>query len=347
MARGLGEVAKITEEAGRISERSSADARRGDEAVSRTLEGMKGVSDAMENVTAAIMGLGARSRQIGRIVELIEDIADQTNLLALNAAIEAARAGDAGKGFAVVADEVRKLAERSVAATKEIVELIRHVQQETTDAVETARAGAAETKAGTGLAEQAGLALRAILESVSRSTLLVGDVASSTARHSYASDELMRTVGDMNSQVEQVTTAVREQAAGSKQIRDAIENINTIVVEVASSTKEQARGGRQIRLAAEHMNRIAAQLNAATRAQAEGSREIGHAVQNMNRMTHQVSQATADQKGGGELVVKAMDNILGIARDNLAAIEETSKAATHLAQESEDLARFIAAFRTK
>ena len=62
---------------------------------------------------------------IGRIMNVISDIADQTNLLALNAAIEAARAGDAGRGFAVVADEVRKLAEKTMTATKEVGDAIR------------------------------------------------------------------------------------------------------------------------------------------------------------------------------------------------------------------------------
>ena len=345
MAGAVNDVAKIAEEADRISNKAQDDARTGDEAVQKTVVGMRTISETMENTSRVIMGLGKRSQEIGKILEVIEEIADQTNLLALNAAIEAARAGEAGRGFAVVADEVRKLAERSVEATKEIGEVIRLVQAETTDAVETAKVGASHSKEGLQLTDKAGLALRSIIDSVSRSSQLMARIASSTARQSQASAEVLRTVADMNAATEQVTTAVREQAAGSKQIRQAMENINRITTQVNYATKEQAAGGRQVRLSVENMNKIASQVNIATKEQAEGSRQIVRAVENMNRMTQQVSYATAEQKRGGELVVKAMENISEIARDNLSTVEQMSKATQNLATQAENLAKLISVFR--
>ena len=76
---------------------------------------MHAVRESATEAAARSATLGAKSEQIGGIVDTITGLAEQTNLLALNAAIEAARAGEQGKGFAVVAEEVRKLAEESQA----------------------------------------------------------------------------------------------------------------------------------------------------------------------------------------------------------------------------------------
>ena len=345
MAGAVTDVAKLAEEADKISQRASHDAKTGDEAVGRTIDGMKTISETMENTARVITGLGKRSQEIGKILEVIEEIADQTNLLALNAAIEAARAGDAGRGFAVVADEVRKLAERSVEAAKEIGEVVRQVQTDTGDAVDAAKASAVQTKEGIALADKAGLALRSIIESVSRSSHLMGQIATATAKQSQASTDVLQTVSHMNNATTQVTTAVREQAEGSRQIRSAMENIKKVMTQAAYSTKEQAAGGRQVRTAVEDMNRIASQVGIATKEQAEGSRQIIDAVEKMNGMTQQVSHATAEQKKGGELVLKAMENISEIARDNLGTVEEMSKATSNLAQQAENLAKLVSVFR--
>jgi methyl-accepting chemotaxis protein len=90
-------------------------------------------STAIAEVSRKLKGMGARSEEIGQIVELLEDVAAETNVLALNAALEASRAGTQGKGFGMVADEVRKLAERSAAATKDIGAFIQGIEATTDD----------------------------------------------------------------------------------------------------------------------------------------------------------------------------------------------------------------------
>ncbi|MFN3208380.1 MAG: methyl-accepting chemotaxis protein [Roseovarius sp.] len=115
--------------------------------------------DAMEEISGS-------SDQIAQIIVLIEDIAFQTNLLALNAGVEAARAGDAGRGFAVVASEVRALAQRSTEAAMQIKSLIGK--------------SAMHVKNGVDLVNEAGTALKSILDRVAQIDKLVGGMARGT-----------------------------------------------------------------------------------------------------------------------------------------------------------------------
>lgn len=96
-------------------------------------------NDITKNVVDNIMALESKSHSIGRIIQVINEIAGQTNLLALNASIEAARAGDAGRGFSVVAEEIKKLAEQSITAAEEINKVIEEIIKQTSDTVNIAK----------------------------------------------------------------------------------------------------------------------------------------------------------------------------------------------------------------
>ena len=117
------------------------------------------------------------SRQIGKIVNVISDIADQTNMLALNASIEAAGAGEAGKGFAVVANEVKELAKQTAEATEEISQQIEDMQFNITCAV-----GSMETI--TDVTKEITHITNTIAAAVTEQSAITGEISNSIVRAS-------------------------------------------------------------------------------------------------------------------------------------------------------------------
>ena len=150
---------------------------------------------------AAAMGqIETSSREIGKILGVIDEIAFQTNLLALNAGVEAARAGDAGRGFAVVAQEVRALAQRSADAAKEIEGLI--------------STSTRQVEAGVTLVGQTGAVLRGIVGKVAEIDDLVTGIAASAQEQSTGLHQVNIAVNQMD-QVTQQNAAMVEQTTAA------------------------------------------------------------------------------------------------------------------------------------
>jgi len=176
--------------------------------VEKSIVSINSIAETSRETAKVMSVLGDRSTEVGDIIKVIDDIASQTNLLALNAAIEAARAGEQGRGFAVVADEVRKLAEKTTGATKEIGETIKVIQSDTTRAIASMEHEIKAVDDGVSLAQDAGNALKEIVEKVE-----------------YVS-----------SMIEQIATASEEQSTAAEQIGNDIES----VVDISQGTSDSA-----------------------------------------------------------------------------------------------------------
>ncbi|MDD4701179.1 MAG: methyl-accepting chemotaxis protein [Desulfovibrio sp.] len=192
------EVAQSSSHAADTADHARSKAQEGSSSVTDLLDNIRQVQQQAEEMKEGMTGLGVQAEAIGKVLNVIADIADQTNLLALNAAIEAARAGDAGRGFAVVADEVRKLAEKTMMATREVGEAIGGIQSGTKHTIDVVTRTVSRIQGAGDLADQSGAALAEIVSMVDMTTDQVRAIAAASEEQSTASGEINRSLDEVD-----------------------------------------------------------------------------------------------------------------------------------------------------
>jgi len=254
MTSSLNEVAKNTSHASSISQSASR---------------------STDEITEKMNVLVSASKQIGKVVGVIKDIADQTNMLALNATIEAAGAGEAGKGFAVVAGEVKELAKQSADATDEISGQIDQIQNSTNAVVDaiseiskviTQIAGINETIASA-VEEQTSTAgeishsiagnaktVREVADNAGESAKLVNEIANST-------DETSTVASDVARHVDELSRGIKEVAQSSVEAARGVSDISQNVQGISTAAKETAVGANQTNESSTELAKMAASLS--------------------------------------------------------------------------------------
>lgn len=196
---------KSTAENAKIASNKSNDA--GDEVVKS--------NQKMQSLITAMAEISNSSKEIGKVIKTIEDIAFQTNILALNAAVEAARAGAAGKGFAVVADEVRNLASKSAEAAKSTTALI----EGSISAVEK----------GTMLADETASSLVTVVDSTQAVGGLINLISTATNEQSTSITQVTLGIDQISSVVQTNSATAQESAAASEELSGQAQMLRDLV----------------------------------------------------------------------------------------------------------------------
>jgi methyl-accepting chemotaxis protein len=229
-----------------ISNRSREEVHAGIATMDKATDGLNRINTTINSSGEIIGALGQRADDIGKIIEVIDDLAEQTNLLALNAAIEAARAGEHGLGFAVVADEVRKLAEKSAQSTKEISELIQSIQKEARKAVENMDRSTGIVNEGLELGGELNAALRKISNVVTEVYKFAQEIGAATNEQSHGSSQIARATTRLNEITHEINSAVEEQASGAQAVVKAMERMRELVQQSTSGSTELAASSEQM-----------------------------------------------------------------------------------------------------
>ncbi len=232
-------VAKRARESAQSARDTSTTAQQGTDMAKQTMEMMREILETTEYTGQQFAELNGKLQQVGKIADIIVEIARQTNMLALNASIEAVRAGEYGKGFAVVSEEVRKLADGTSKSAAEIIDLVALIKEDSQKVRDTFATSSRQINEGKKKISSTANAFQSIVQTVldtERKANSIADLSSmqtdSTHKVVKAIDEIARVAEDNAAATEEVSAATEEQSAAMQEMAAASRELATLAAEL-------------------------------------------------------------------------------------------------------------------
>lgn len=216
LADKIGDVSKNVADIGELTKETARITNEGLGLILALEDKAEDTNKISKEIIEAINTLNDHSQSIGKIVEVINNIADQTNLLSLNATIEAARAGAYGSGFAVVAKEIQTLAERSKNAAKDIFLIIKETRDYTVKTAEKAAMTESILSSQNDAMKQATDAFRKIKDSTDRLLERLDDIYCRISEMDEAKEHALNSINNVSAVTEE-TAALTQQITASVQ----------------------------------------------------------------------------------------------------------------------------------
>ena len=232
------------EQSAAASENVRNQAQHGLRSMAATIQAMQEIVKSSDESFESINRLSRYSARVGEFLKVIQEVVEQTNLLSLNASIIAAQAGERGRAFAVVAEEVRSLAHRTSASTKEIEDLVRNIQKETSAVQRSVTQGKDKVNEGVKISATANEALVAIEKSAEEASGMGARIASEISDQAINIQRISEVAEKNLELVQQITMTTAQQQEGTSLIVLNLEQMRELAHRVNSSAQEQANGSR-------------------------------------------------------------------------------------------------------
>lgn len=233
-ATSVAEVTATMEELSRTSRQIAQNAESVKEAASKSVEvaqagttlGREGVEamaqikERVGDIARKTLFLGEKSHEIGKVMEIIKEIASEIHLLALNAAIESAAAGEHGRRFAVVASEVRRLAEKTRESTETIRGIITEIQSATNSSVEATEQGTKEVERWKETIRLSSEAFSEIIETIERTSDASTQISLATHQQTSANEQVVQAMRQIEEMVRLAASQMKESSASASRLRE-------------------------------------------------------------------------------------------------------------------------------
>jgi twitching motility protein PilJ len=199
------------------------------------LQQIGGLQSTVTNTAKRVKHLGEVSQKVSKAISSINEIAIKTNFLAINATLESARSGDARGGFVMVAEEVGELTARSVAATKEVENLLSNIQRETNEVMEAVELGSSQISQSNQLA----IAAKDNLQQISQVSQQIDELMSSISEVTVAQVQTSENVANLMQDLSQiahktltssseVSQSIKSTRQYSGELRQSLNHLKTV-----------------------------------------------------------------------------------------------------------------------
>lgn len=213
--------------------------RKGSTAMQLLQSKMQDIRSDSEQSLAEIMTLGAKSKQINKVMELINTLAAQTKLIAFNAALEASSAGESGRRFSVVASEIRRLADSVTDSTQEIEGHTDDIQTAINRLVVASEKGASSIEQGVEASMSTAQDLEALLKAASQTSSAAQQISLSTQQQKTASSQVVMALRDIDTASSRNAHSVRSITDISQDMIHMSAELNALVQEFTLTNKDR------------------------------------------------------------------------------------------------------------